>query len=606
MASSSKSTPKKRIPRPTAAKSISGRAKKTPLPSARKSLPANEPLNISYDRPAAKLRPKIKPQKPKRKPLHLGAKFSRWIKPGALIATILFILVIAATPASYPVWSKVVSHSVTISAVDAEFGLPLASPSVLVDGKPANYTSDGQNLILSNIATGSHTVTVGGDGYTPSELKITLSPLASVRSEPYFNVTLQPTSRHLQIHLTDIVSKKPVTGAIVKTASGNSAANTEGKAVISEPVSETTIETVLEAPGYDSRRVYIQIEDGKNTVAYDLTPSGRAYYFSKVDNQTNLYSVALDGTNVKTELTSSATESLPPYAYRSPDLRWVAFTSDRSSPSLAKLYLFNTTSGEVDTINDDYARFKIVGWTKENTLLYTIERQTSEFQPANKYQIHLYNPADGSNKTVYSNRSLATNTSKNYKRDQEGYVGIYEELYAEPIIYDGYITYIFRREAKPGFGHLLPPRSYIVIADLSGRTIRTVRENLGGYLYPKDMGNGRISYIDYSSGEKYYELDLVTGVESLLEKKSDEPAKRYRSPDNSKIAWAQKNDTATDIIISNADGSNQRTITSGFGLTINSWFGENYLLIDSADSAFSLHVVSLAGGHPLKLADIQK
>lgn len=606
MASTAKSSPKKRTSPTATTKATSKRAKKSPAPSVRKSLPANEPLNISYDRLAAKFRPKIKPPKPKRKPIHLGEKFSHSIKPGALIGIILFVLVIAATPVSHPVWSKVVRHNIVISAVDAEFGLPLASPTVLIDGKTASYTSDGQDLRISDIGTGSHIVTVGGDGYTPSELKITLSPLASARTQPRFDVTLQPTSRHLQIYLTDIISKKPVAGAVVKTASGNSSATSNGKAVISEPISETTIEAVLEAPGYDSRRVYIQIEDSRNTTAYDLTPSGRAYYFSKVKNQTNLYSVALDGTNVKTELSSSATESLPPYAYRSPDLNWVAFTSDRSSPSLAKVYIFNTTSGEVDIINDDYARFKIVGWTKENTLLYTLERQTSDFQPANKYQVHLYNPADESTKTVYSNRSLATNTSKNYKRDQEGYVGIYEELYAEPIIYDGYITYIFRREAKPGFGHLLPPRSYIVVADLSGRTIRTVRENLGGYLYPKDLGNGRISYIDYSSGEKYYELDLATGVESLLEKKSDVPAQRYRSPDNSKIVWAQKNDTATDIIVSNADGSNQRTITSGFGFTINSWFGENYILLDGADSAFSLHVVSLAGGRPLKLADIQK
>lgn len=564
-----------------------------------------EPLNIAYDRPAAKDRPKPRPIPHKHKPLHLKRYIQRWKKPAIIGLIIVVILGFAATPLSYPAWGAIVKHTITIRAVDKEFGLPIANPTLTLNGEPVYFERDGSDIHIYNVPTGNHTLLVGGDGYRPQSIGVSLGPTTSLGKEPSYQLVLEPTSRHLQLTITDAISRLPVYGAAATTAAGKATAS-DGKAVVLIPPDATTAKVTITADSYDTKEVTLEVQPGKSNYDYQLTPSGRAYYFSKSGSAADLYSVALDGTGTKIEVAASGTETVPPVAYRSPDLRWVAFTSDRNSPTLAKLFMFDTTTGSLQVVNDDYARFKIVGWTKQNTLIYTLERQTDTFQPANKYQIHRFNPADSSSRTVYSNRSLPTDTSKNYKLNQEGYVGIYEQLYADPIIHDTYITYVFRREAKPGYGHLLPPRSYIIIADLDGKTIRTVRENLGGYIYPVNLGNGKIGYVDYSSGERYYELDLATGKEEEKPAITKDPAVKYRSPDNTKMAWAEERNGTNTILVADTDGQNEKTVAIGFGLSINCWIGEKYLQLDSSNTQFTTQVVALSGGFPLTLATMTK
>lgn len=568
----------------------------------------SEPLDATFDRPAKKYLPKPPKIKKPRKPLHLKEHLARWQKHIYGTIALLCAVALLTSPLCDPLWAATIKHSVSLSIIDATYSLPVPNVSASLNGEAIQTETKAGTITFAKVPTGSHTLLISRDGYTPVTLKLRLGPLSGDTTR---QVVMQPTGRQIIVKTLDALSEQPVSGALVTAIATTNTSNQSGQASITIKPNELQIPVTITAPGYTNLTTTLDATDNSQ-FTIRLTPAGRAYYFHKTGEVTNLYSINLDATDPKIMLPGTLPEASPPTMARSPDTRWLAFTSNRdgsrdaSGAYIQKLLLLDTTSNSLVPMHDDYARFKIVGWTKANQLIYTLERITTDFQPASKYQIRRYNPADGSDVAIFSNRSNPTNTNKNYKRDQEGYVGIYEQLYTEPIIHNDYLVYAFRREAKPGYGHLLPPRTYIVIADSNGATLRTVRQNTGGYLYPKDLGNGRISYFDYSSGEKYYELELATGKESLLPPNKSEPARRVFSPDGSHVAWEDSVNGTNTIKVARINGQEERTIAVGFALTVQSWFGNNYVLLDSADTAFSLSIASIYGGAPLRLTEYQK
>ncbi len=567
-----------------------------------------EPINASFDRPAKKYLPKPVKYKKPRKPLHIKAHLLRWRTSIILGMCLVGLCAFALSPLSAPLWSSFIRHSVTIQVVDSDYGLPVPNVAGSLNGEAGQPETQTGILQFSGLPSGNHTILISREGYYPATVKLRLGPLSGSETR---QVVLQPTGRQVIIKALDSLSGQPVAGATLTTVSATNTTNQSGQASIAAPSDATALCVAISAANYTSVTTDLSLADN-NPFTIQLVPAGQAYYFDRNGATADLYGITLDASTKTVILPGVTANSVPPQLARSPDLRWLAFTGNRdgsrdgSGAYLHKLYLMDTASHSLVPMNDDYARYKIVGWTKANQLIYTVERVTTDFQPAGKYQIRRYNPATGSDTAIFSNRSNPTNTNKNYKRDQEGYVGIYEQLYADPLIMNDYIVYIFRREAKPGYGHLLPPRSYIVIADLYGATLRTVRQNTGGYLYPKDMGNGRISYIDYSSGEKYYELEVATGVESQLPKNTSEPIRTVASPDGSHIAWVESANSTNTIKVARANGQDVRTVAIGFALTIQAWYGNNYLLLDSADTAFSISVTSIYGGPPLRLTEFTK
>ena len=604
--------------RPTlvAAKKARKPAKASPIPPTPAFSPAppaalntNEPLFDQPDAIAKRLRPQPPKLKPPRKPLHIMRHLKRFLRRWKLLLLIggglIAVTGIALSPVCYPLWSQFITHDVELSVIDTELGLPVPNVVGSLDGQPQPEASTGV-IKFTKVPTGRHTILISRDGYRPSAVHLRLSPISGRQQR---TVNLDPTGQLVVITAVDTLSRRPITGATITAPATTATTNSAGQASIAIDPSITNFDITITADHYTTQTLTNLSAADNHTIA--LTPAGRAYYFHRTDTVTDLYSMNLDGTDAKVVLPGTVTEAVPPTMARSPDGRWLAFTSNREGSQaggvmVAKLYLLDTASDSLLSVGTDYARYKITGWTPSNQLIYFLERITSDFQPANKFQLRRYNPADQADYSIYSNRSLPTNTNKNYKRDQEGYVGIYEELYGDPILTHDYLAYVFRREAKPGFGHLLPPRSYIVIADLNGATLRTVRQNTGVYLTLKDMGNNRISYVDYSSGEKYYELDLTTGIEALLPKNESAGSRVYYSPDGSRKAWIESASGTNTIKVALADGSQERTVAVGFALTIQSWFGNKYLLLDGADTAFSLSVVAIEAGPPLKLTEYIK
>jgi hypothetical protein len=328
--------------------------------------------------------------------------------PATLLVLILIVLAVPVTR----YWSLgfFIKSPVSISVTDSKTNQPVSSAQVSISGKV--FKSDANGKVSGKIKLGRDTVSVAKQYYTSSSKSVTVT---FSKSHNTFKISLLATGRQVPVVITNKVTGKPLANAVIKVAKTEAKTDKTGKAIIVLPTTLATQKASVSFSGYNDNNVVVQVTDKVVAAnSFTLTPAGKLYFLSNQSGKIDVVKTNLDGTDRQTVLAGTGSEE--PYStslLASRDWKYLALQAKRGGET-ASVYLIDTSTDKLTTIDEGDANFTLVGWAND-TLAYYVNRNGYDAWKPKATAIKTYDAPSAKLTTTYE--TGATGNAQNYAQE---------------------------------------------------------------------------------------------------------------------------------------------------------------------------------------------
>lgn len=274
----------------------------------------------------------------------------------------------------------------SLTVIDETMRLPIGRVNVSIGGTSVQTDSEGLAR-LQEVRLGRNELKISAPGYETFQKHI----IVGWGSNPLGQFTLKPQGRQQPVRVTNLITGKPISDAVVDIPEATTKSDKDGQAKVSvrDPAA-TKITVTARASGFLEKKIEITLGDAVPDIA--LTPSGKHVFAQREAGKLNVYSSNLDGTGKEKILAGSGLENAETAIVVSPNADYAAVVSTRDNERDARGYLKRTlVIIDLETKNantiEHAEQLQLITWKSEG-LVYVLGDSTQ--QP--RQSITLYQP----------------------------------------------------------------------------------------------------------------------------------------------------------------------------------------------------------------------
>jgi hypothetical protein len=588
-----------------------------PTPAASTPQPSEPDFNVdelvtpaAANLPAPGPAPDQKPPRPVIMKLTLADRWRSFLwwcsrkKRQSILLTLLLIagILLAVPYTRYLVLGSVLQRNYKVEVLDKTSSMPVSNAVVSVKGK--SVKTDAKGLATLKVKVGKATLTAAKKYYNQASQQV----LVPINQKDTKKIYVTATGRQVPVTVIDTITGKPVDGALLTAAGTEARTDKDGKAVIVLPADKKTADATIKTTGYNDLGGLIVVTEATvkaNTFA--VTPAGKVYFLSRLSGKIDVVKTNLDGTERKTVLAGTGKENnVDTILLASRDWKYLVLKSNRDGSQSPKLYLIDTATDKVATIDEGNADFTLVGWA-DHQFVYVVNRKG----------IEPWQPKSQALKTFDASTGKLTVIDET---DGEG-TGLFDyvhSLLGQVIILDGELVYNKNWEAGPSVGYRLNGKTIgLISVKPDGTNKHSLRDfpiqagfNYYGLtlrLYEPHGIYIRVPAPDNKTRDTYYvyENGKVSIKNDLSDQNFNEAYPTYLlSPEGKQTLWADPRDGKYALFVGDADGQNAKQVVSLSEYYTYGWFTDDFLLVSK--NASELYIMPRSGGAPLKISDYHK
>jgi hypothetical protein len=528
----------------------------------------------------------------------------KWTIPASVL---LFILILAGVPATrYSLAGIAVKHDLSLKVIDATADTPVSGATVSIGSISAETDGTGK-ATLHKVKAGSHTVTLSKKYYKDASAKV-LTPIFSQKTVA--EIKLTATGRQVKINVANTISKKTLSNVSIKVADISAKTDKDGSATIVLPVGAAEQKATLSLDGFNDASVVIKASNDKiQENNFNLTPSGKVYFLSKLSGKIDVVKTNLDGSDRQTVLAGTGNEQdQGTVLLAARDWKYLALLSRRAGNS-STLYLIDTSNDSLSTIDEGGVDFSLNGWINDD-FVYTVTRGDAQLWQSGRQSIKSYNAP--SKKITMLDQTTASGTS------QSDYIS---ELVGSVYAYGDQVFYIKNWTAAYNVGSLASITS-------KQATFNSIKADGSAKRAIKSFGLvAGTQSVDVSLEERVespssIDLKFSDGVKDnfyvyangQVKDNSSETTDSFyganyptylQSPSGDQTFWSEARDGKNTLFMGDSTGQNAKQIATLSDYNTYGWFSDNYLLVSKNSS--ELYILPKAGDQPaLKISDYHK
>src|SRR3989344_821781 len=202
---------------------------------------------------------------------------------------------------------------------------------------------------------------------------------------------MEATGRQVPVTVRNKVTGKGVENATIKAADAEFKTDSEGTATLVLPTDKETYAATLSAKDYNDKAITVKVTDQEvDENKFVIVPAGKLYFLSKASGRIDVVKTDLEDSNRQTVIKGTGKEdSNDTVLLASRDWKYLALKSRRDSAQ-PKLYLIETATDTLTTIDEADASFTLTGWA-EHYFVYTVSRNSVQIWEPKQLAIKSYN-----------------------------------------------------------------------------------------------------------------------------------------------------------------------------------------------------------------------
>lgn len=558
----------------------------------------------SSEEPETSETPEDKPEetepKTRRNPLkRLLAWAKNHKKLSIPLGVVLLLALITAIPQTrYLLPGTFYKANYPVTVLDSVTAKPVSNASVSLDGKTAVSDSNGKAVVKARL--GKRALKITKKYYKDQTLSVTVGFSNSNARQ----TKVEATGRQVPITVKNKISGQAVANISIKASDTEATTDVGGKVTIVLLAGETAVKATLSGTGYNPVDVTIQVtEQAVKENDFVVTPAGKLYFLSKKSGKIDVVKTDLDGQNRQTIIAGTGNEEdFDTILLASRDWKQLALKAKRDAKP--KLYLIDTATDKLSTIDEGDANFTPIGWYNDN-FVYQVDRNgINDWQPK-RQALKSYNATSDKIALLDETAGEGTNAS-DYAR----------EYYGSNYILENQIMFSKTWQYSYGSidGHAGKKASISSI-----RPDGTGKQTLKTYDAAGDYGSFFISAVPYGPQAIYYQLSGTTTSYLKYEASklqdtgisSDTYLKSYPtfliSPSSQQTFWYESRDGKNTLLVGDSDGKNGKEVASLSDYAPYGWYGADYLLVSKNSSElYILPTVATTSTTPFKVSDYHK
>jgi hypothetical protein len=432
-----------------------------------------------------------------------------------------------------------------------------------------------------------------------------LVPIMRQKTKP--EVHLTATGRQVKITVKNTISKAVLEDVNIKIAGTTAKTDKDGTAIVVVPANSTEEKAELSLDGYNTVSATTKISQDKiQNNDFTMTPEGKVYFLSKLSGKIDVVKTNLDGTDRKTVLAGTGKEEdRNTILLASRDWNYLALLSRRAGNS-PSLYMIDTASDNVSTVDEGNADFNLTGWVDGN-FVYTVTRNNIQPWQPNRESLKSYN---ASTKKLTTLEQTTAEGSGSYDSMSQSFGQIYG--------YGGEVYYILQwngtgsyydqaKNKQATFNSVKPDGSAKkAIKSFSTASDGYYSVNLDERITSPDSieleatDGAHTDYFTYSNGQvkndtnmnqqKFYDTSYPTFLQS---------------PSGKDTFWSESRDGKNTLFVGGEDGDGEKQIAQLSDYNTYGWYTDDYLLVSKNGS--ELYIMGKDGKQvPVKISDYHK
>ena len=524
------------------------------------------------------------------------------------VILLMMLAVLAIIPFTrYLIAGTVIKQDFQVRVVDAETAKPISSVTIVLRGETVTTDNEGRATIRANVG---HTNLDVSKKYYESSTQDVLIPLK--KSASPHEVKLKATGRAVPVTVVNKISKKATPNVTVKAVDEDTEVKTgdDGKATLVVPADKQELKISLSGEGFNGiDAMLIVTTDEIPTNTFEVTTSGKIYFLSNASGKIDLIKSNLDGTDRQTVLAGTGKEDRQnTVLLASRDWKYIALLSRRDGGEYDKLFLVETDTDKLTTMDEGEATFNVYGWSGDR-FIYKVNRDKKKDWEAGRQALKSYNASAKKITTLVE--TAVEGNQNNYAYEYFGWDSGYVSILGEEVIYAKnwgggrncyYCTWVGEdnrgtlNSIKADGSQKKEIKSYID-KDIATRTaefgeIYILFEQDGSY-HVDEYHDGKVVKIDQKEDEFYNEFYPYYSV----------------SPTDNKTLWSENRDGKNALFVGDGNGENGKEIGRSDEYTVYGWFTDDYVLLTKKGS--EMHIIpadGLEGGveKALKISDYYK
>jgi len=537
-------------------------------------------------------------------------RFKRFMstKKGKAVVIIGVVILIIATLLAVPVTrygilGNIVKKNIRVMVIDSATAKPVSQAIVTLGDKSAKTDKKGE-ATLDSVAVGEYTLRITKGYYKTNEAAYTVPVLGEIKQT---HISLVATGRQVSLSVSNKITGAVLTGATVTVKDTSAVTDSKGVATIVLPADKKTFQGTVSLDGYNQSAVDIKVTDQTDANKVALIPAGDVYYLSKQTGKINVMKSHLDGTSASVVVEGTGNENdRETVLLAARDWNYMALFAKRSADSKkpGQLYLVDTKSGNLKTIDEGDATFQLVGWS-DHKFVYLVTRNNRNLWESNTERLKSYDAETGKLTILDENAATGGN---NYDYQYESLRNAY--ILNDKIVY----TKIWDRNYfAPS---LADKKSAIMSVNPDGSQKQRVKEfsmqssiSIEAKLYEPQEIYFRVSIDSAGSNPEYYEYqnNTVKGVSNTDDKFYNTFYPTYLvSPNGQKTFWYEPRDGKNTLLIGDRDGKDSSTLATQSEYTAYGWYGDKYILLSKNDSELYIASADKPLEQPLKITNFHK
>jgi hypothetical protein len=498
----------------------------------------------------------------------------------SLVVFVALLIILFSIPVTrYGILGIFMKKHVNVSVIDSVTKKPVSEATVTL-GSARGITNASGVVSLSNVPVGEYELKVAKKYYESTDTNYVVPIFAAPTA---ISLNVAATGRQVKINLTDIITNAPTVKARIIVQDTSATTDTKGDAVVVLPADKKTLKDTVKLDGYNQTSVEVKVTDQADANRFSMTPSGSIYYLSKQTGRINIMKSNLDGTNAQVVVEGTGNENdKTTVLLAARDWRYLAFSANRNGDEKAELYLVDSASGKLITIDEGDAYFNPIGWS-DHKFLYSLNANNKQIWEPRQQRIKSFN-AETSKLTVIDETTAVGNNQ---------YDAQYEQL-TDPYILEGKLIYGKTWISNSGFPSLSgDQKSTIVVADLNNSDKRQVQEftaqrstSIQAKLYEPQEVYFRV-IMDSASNPSYFEYEggSVKSITNTDDRFFNTFYPTYLiSPSGEKTFWYEPRDGKNALFVGDESGKNATELARQSEYTAYGWYSDKYILLSKDGS----------------------
>jgi hypothetical protein len=516
-----------------------------------------------------------------------------------LVIVLLLVAILAVPWTRYKILGLVIKKSYNVTVIDAQTKLPVSDATVGLAGKRA--ITDDQGDVTLKAPVGTNHLSVSKQYYKSTTTTV-LVPLRKQAGGTY-RVSLLATGRQVPLTVLNKITGAPLSDVEITAAGTSAKTNAAGQVTMVLPAYSATESATFSDSGYASVSGTITVTAGvvaSNT--FKLLPNGRVYFLSNASGKIDVVSTNLDGSSPQTVLAGTGNEQPnDTILLSSSDWQYLALAATRTAGQQSdSLYLVNTQTGKLTTIDGGNDNFTPLGWSG-HYFVYDALSNAVQYDQAGGDMIKSYDADTGQTTTLDQTQTQTSGSST-----------FYQGFNNEYLLNDGKVAYNVVWYAD------YPADN----SDFNGQndSIRAAQVNGNGKQDYKTFSasqTGSIQAVQYAPSGVYYGVSNLGGTSTVNYAFDDNSVTTPQSanfsavyptflpsPSGDQTFWSQTSNGNNNLFVGDENGSNGSQVASASTYAPYGWYTGNYLLVEKGSN--QLYIMSAKGSTPFKISDYYK